>query len=148
MKERTKKVYNMFIKINTPIDRSRFFFNSLVIGILCLVPLLIGHLLCFLFGFWGHYGIFQDTKIGHMGIHIPFIILSYTIFVVMLLGLSFINYAKRISDISGNITVGIILSILLFIFVGFISTVTSHFFLPSGILYAAMIILPGKLIKN
>ena len=117
------------LKIDFPIGKLKFFVNSLIL--LAIQVLVIGTYL-------GFYFYFKSPT--------AFVVLLITfgiLFFIPLIYLNFVNYAKRLWDITGNFKNAILLTLAIFIF----STVS--IFLPRSaiiwiVIYFTMLFIPSK----
>lgn len=119
------------LKIDMPIGKLKFFVNSIILFAIQMIVVALYYLLYF-------------TTKNPSGF-IILLILFILIFGIPLLYLNFVNYAKRMWDISGKIHLGIWLTAGLFA----ISSICIFLF-PLAILffYIAMIFLPGEIVNK
>lgn len=119
------------LKIDMPIGKMKFFVNSIIIFVLQLVAMII-------------YYLFYFTMKSPSSI-LALIIVTGILFGMPILYLNFVNYTKRMYDITGNFHRGIWFTVGLFAISSF-----CIFLFPPAILffYIAMIFMPGELVKN
>ncbi len=119
------------LKIDMPIGKLKFFVNSAILFLIQIIGIVL-------------YYIFYFTNKTPEKFFI--ILCLFTIFIgIPLLYLNFVNYTKRMWDITGNLHRGIWFTVGLFA-ISFICI----FLFPLAILffYFAMIFIPGELIQN
>lgn len=119
------------LKIDMPIGKMKFFVNSIIIFVLQLIAMII-------------YYLFYFTMKSPSSI-LALIIVTGLLFGMPILYLNFVNYTKRMYDITGNFHRGIWFTVGLFAI-----SFYCIFLFPLAILffYITMILMPGGLIKN
>lgn len=120
-------------KIDGPINRIKFFWTSVGLGIYTVISLVL--YLAIYFGF---------CRFGGPGVIFLISVFSI-IYLLPFLYLTFVNYSKRLYDITGSKQKGIILSLVLIILMGALGFISLLFPI---IAYLAVLFMRGKLVKT
>lgn len=120
-------------KIDGPINRIKFFWTSVGLGIYTAISMVL---------YWAIYLGF--CRFGGPGVIFLICIFSI-IYLLPFLYLTFVNYSKRLYDITGSKQKGIIFSLILIVLMVALGFVSIWFPI---IAYLVMLFKQGKLVKN
>lgn len=120
-------------KIDGPINRIKFFWTSVGLGIYTAISMVL---------YWAIYLGF--CRYGGLGVIFLICVFSI-IYLLPFLYLTFVNYSKRLYDITGSKQKGIIFSLVLIILMGALGFVSIWFPI---IAYLVILFKRGKLVQN
>ncbi len=123
--------YSSLLKIDMPIGKMKFFINSIIIFLISIVGIVL-------------YYVFYFLTISSQAVLI-LIGLFFIFFGLPLIYLNFVNYTKRIWDLTGTKKHAVIITIILF-FTSFIFMFI--FQIAILLIYLFLIFYPGKLINK